>query len=193
MPLSDVAALFGVTGALPDDPGPRSDAAPGEMVHAVAVIEGVRQLLPMRWGMIPVGRRNARGRPVMDTIVNVRSEGLFAKSAFAGVGRAILPVNGWYEWTGENRRKTRWRIEAPSRPMLAFAAVHDLWAGPGGVSLRQLATVTCAPNADVAPYHHRMPAILDPSRIAGWLEGDGYSGAGSLGPAEAGLLTVASA
>ena len=45
-------------------------------------------LTRMRWGMIPVGRVNARGRPVMETIVNARSETVFEKSAFQGVGRA---------------------------------------------------------------------------------------------------------
>ena len=38
-----------------------------------------------------------------------------------------------------------------------------------------LATVTCAPNADVAPIHHRMGAILPPEAWPLWLgeaEGD---------------------
>ena len=57
----------------------------------------------MRWGMIPVGRVNARGRPVMETIVNARSETLFEKTAFQGVARCLVPADGWYEWTGAVR------------------------------------------------------------------------------------------
>ena len=60
----------------------------------------------MRWGIIPVGRVNARGRPVMETIINARSETAFTKSAFEGTRRAIVPASGWYEWTGEKRKKT---------------------------------------------------------------------------------------
>ena len=95
----------------------------GEMV--LAVVARPARLVGMRWGLIPMGRTNARGRPVLETIVNARSETLFSKSAYAGLGRCLVPVSGWYEWTGERRRKTRWAIRAPGGPLLAFAAVWD--------------------------------------------------------------------
>ena len=65
---------------------------------------------------------------------------------------------------------------APPRPVLAFAAVWDLWRAPGGAEVASLATVTCAPNADVAPVHDRMPVIVDRADWPLWLgevEGDG--------------------
>ncbi len=190
--LSELADRFGVSGALPDDPGPRMDAAPGEPVHAI--VGGTpHRLLAMRWGMIPVGRRNARGRPVLETIVNARSETVFDKSAFDGVRRAILPVSGWYEWTGEKRRKTRWQIAAPHRPVLAFAAIWDLWQGPGGIELAQLATVTCAPNADIAPCHDRMPVILPDEAWGSWLDGTEAEARRLTVPAPTGLLAVTAA
>ncbi len=171
-PLADVAADFGA--ALEAvDPGPRRDVAPGGMV--AAVIGGPRRMVDMRWGMIPMGRINARKRPVMETIINARSETLFKKTAFEGVNRAILPVNGWYEWTGKTRRKIRWAITAPTSPILAFAAVWDVWKSPSGTEIASLATVTVDPSADVAPIHHRMAAILEPEDWAVWLgeaEGD---------------------
>ncbi len=155
--------------------GPRTDAAPGESVLAVVADGGARRLVAMRWGMIPMGRVNARKRPVMETIVNARSETLFAKTAYAGLGRCLLPVGGWFEWTGSPRRKTRWAIRARDRPILAFAAVWDRWQAPGGAEVASLATVTCAPNADVAPVHDRMPVILGSDAWPLWLgevEGD---------------------
>ena len=171
-PLTDVAAEFGAVLDAPD-PGPRRDAAPGEMV--AAVIGGPRRMVEMQWGMIPMGRVNARKRPVMETIVNARSETLFKKTAFGDVKRAILPVNGWYEWTGKTRRKTRWEISAPKTPILAFAAIWDVWKSPSGAEIASLATVTVDPSADVAPIHHRMAAILTPDDMPVWLgeaEGD---------------------
>lgn len=170
-PLAEVASTFGAEPKAPD-PGPRRDAAPGEMV--AALIGGPRRLVEMRWGMIPMGRVNARKRPVMETIVNARSETLFRKTAFDGVKRAILPVNGWYEWTGKTRRKTRWEISAPKSPVLAFAAIWDVWKSPSGTEIASLATVTVEPSADVAPIHHRMAAILEPEDWPVWLgEEDG--------------------
>jgi len=130
--------------------------------------DGLRR---MRWGMIPVGRKNARGRPVLETIINARSETLFDKSAFAGVGRAVVPVNGWYEWTGKARRKTAWRIAPKSGGLLFFAAITDVWTAPGGKEVHQMAAVTCAPSADVRDIHHRMAVILEADKIGLWLEG----------------------
>jgi putative SOS response-associated peptidase YedK len=155
------------------DPGELSERArrnvsPGE---DIVVCTPERILKMMRWGLIPVGRVNARGRPVMETIINARAESVFDKSAFDGVGRAIVPCDGWYEWTGQARRKTAWRIRPKTGGLMAFAAITDVWEAPGGLELDQVATVTCEPNADVRDIHHRMGVILGPDQFDTWLHG----------------------
>lgn len=164
-----VAEIAGVLGAKmwPKADGPRWNIAPGQDV--LAFQNG--QLLPMRWGMIPVGRVNARGRPVMETIINARSETVFDKSAFDGVGRAVVVADGWYEWTGKTRRKQPWRLTAEDMSLLFFAAITDVWEAPGGVSVPQVATVTCEPNAELREIHHRMGVILRPEDVPVWLTG----------------------
>jgi putative SOS response-associated peptidase YedK len=183
-----IAAEFGADAGDVDDRGVRLDAAPGETVTAVLGGEG-RRLVEMRWGMIPMGRRNARGRPVLEMIVNARGETLFAKSAFAGLRRCILPVSGWYEWTGTARRKIRWSISGQTG-LLAFAATWDAWDAPGGGEVRSLATVTTEPNADVAAVHHRMPAILEPEVWPLWLEEIEGDASALLRPLPAGRLRI---
>ena len=87
-PLSEIAQALNV----PDEVAaqkPRRNIQPGQEV-IVLTPDGLK---PMRWGMIPVGRVNARGRPVMETIINARSETVFDKTAFEGVGRAVVPVD----------------------------------------------------------------------------------------------------
>ena len=126
----------------------------------------------MRWGIVPVGRVNARGRPVMEQIINARSETVFDKTAFDGVGRAVIPVNGWYEWTGEKRKKTAWRIAPKDGGFLYFAAITDVWTAPGGLTVPQVAAVTCEPNADVKPIHHRMGVLLNASDLDTWMGDD---------------------
>ncbi|WP_284154966.1 SOS response-associated peptidase [Algicella marina] len=164
----------------------RKDAAPGE--EFLLLSDSSPELLqPMRWGMVMSGRRNARGRPVMETIVNARSETVFEKSAFEGVRRAVLPVSGWYEWTGKTRRKQRWRMSVPGQTLL-IAAIFDVWHGPGGVEVAQFATLTVAPNTEVEKIHHRMPALLSPGEARGWLTG--MAGPEVLRPAAVGLLTI---
>ncbi len=167
--VAEVASWAGVASAGIDDAGPRYNIAPGQPILAITPLKTLAQ---MRWGLIPVGRKNARGRPVMETIVNARSETVFDKSAFDGVGRALVPCNGWYEWTGEKRRKTPWRIAARDGGLLAFAAITDRWDGPGGISVDQIATVTCEPNDTVRDIHHRMGVILPRDLWDSWLRGD---------------------
>lgn len=163
-PMMEVASFLG--GPVLDD-APRFNISPGQDVIA-RTSNGIAHA---RWGMIPVGRTNARGRPVLETIVNARSETVFDKSAFDGVTRAVVPADGWYEWTGEVRRKTAWRIRRKDASLMAFAAIHDIWAAPGGREVAQIATVTCPPNADVRDIHHRMGVILDQDQIETWLNG----------------------
>ena len=185
--------LMGIAGDLKaschlDDPGPRPDAAPGEM--SAVLIDQPRRLIEMRWNMIMSGRVNARGRPVMETITNARSETLFAKSAFEGVRRAVLPVSGWYEWTGKKGRKTRWRLNPIHDKRFLFAAIWDVWAAPGGIEVFQMATVTVEPNADVADYHHRMPAILRQEDVDVWFAGSEEQALALLQPAARGVVSV---
>ncbi|WP_299967792.1 SOS response-associated peptidase [uncultured Roseobacter sp.] len=188
-PMAEVAAALGVDPAPVADEPPRRNIAPGETI----VVLTRTGLTRMRWGIIPVGRVNARGRPVMETIVNARSETVFDKSAFAGTGRAVVPMTGWYEWTGERRRKTAWAITPRSGGLLFFAAITDRWQGPGGIEVDQVATLTCAPSADVAEIHHRMGVILTPADVPRWLSAPESEAAGLLRVWPAGRLRVAAA
>lgn len=167
----------------------RADAAPGESFWLLTAA-GFRE---MRWGLIPPGRKNARGRPVMETLVNARSETLFEKTAFEGLRRAALPVSGWYEWTGPPRRKTRWAIRDREAPWLWFAAVWDVWAAPGGREVAQFATVTCEPNVDVAPVHDRMGVLLAPGDLAAWTGDDAAAARALMVPWPDGRLEVSEA
>lgn len=164
-PMPEIAAFVGEDAGVTADEPPRRNIQPGQDVVCLTS-EGFTR---MRWGIIPVGRVNARGRPVMETVINARSETVFDKSAFDGVGRAVVIVDGWYEWTGETRRKTAWRISG-TEPLI-FAAVTDVWTAPGGLQVPQLATVTCEPNADVEPIHHRMGVLLEPADVELWFNG----------------------
>lgn len=188
-PMRDLAAAVGCDGAAVAEEPPRRNVAPGE---AIVVLTSTG-LMRMRWGIIPVGRVNARGRPVMETIVNARSETVFGKSAFTGTGRAVVPMNGWYEWTGEKRRKTAWRIAPKTGGFLFFAAITDRWLGPGGIEVDQVATLTCAPSGDVVDIHHRMGVILEPADIALWLRGPEDVVAALMRPWPDGRLQVAEA
>ncbi|MGR3503407.1 SOS response-associated peptidase [Pseudaestuariivita sp.] len=180
--------LTGFDPAVPDamQEPPRLNMAPGEELTCLTP-EGWRR---MRWGLIPQGRKNARGRPVMETLINARSETVFDKSAFQGLKRCVVPATGWYEWTGATRRKQAWSLRQKDGALCVFAAVYDIWKAPGGLEVPQVATVTCAPNADVAPIHHRMGVILDAEGQEAWLCGDEDAAKAVLVPWPDGLLKI---
>lgn len=180
-----MAAALGISDWPGDEP-PRRNIAPGQDVLAYAG----GALRRMRWGMIPVGRVNARGRPVMETIVNARSETVFDKSAYSGVCRAVVPADGWYEWTGEKRRKQPWRLQARDGSLLFFAAITDVWHGPGGRSLAQVATVTCDSNEEVRAIHHRMGVLLTSDQVALWVRGSEAEVRGLMVPFPDGGISI---
>ena len=165
--MADLGAALDVPTGIGGDEPVRDNIAPGQ---EIVVFDGT--LRRMRWGIVPVGRVNARGRPVMEQIINARSETVFDKSAFDGVGRAVIPVNGWYEWTGEKRRKTAWRLAPKGGGFLYFAAITDVWTAPGGLEVPQVAAGTCAPNTDVAAIQHRMGVLLTRDSLDVWMGDD---------------------
>lgn len=165
---------------------PRNNIQPGQEV----MVWTGDTLRAMRWGIVPVGRVNARGRPVMENIINARSETVFAKSAFAGTSRAIVPCDGWYEWTGKARKKQAWRIQRADGGLLYFAAITDVWTAPGGREVPQVAMVTCEPSDDVARIHHRMGVILEPWGFDAWLTGTIGDAKTLCQPAPKGMLVV---
>lgn len=183
-PLDRIAGMVGFS-APPPEPA-RQNIAPGQEL-AVITPSGFQR---MRWGIIPVGRVNARGRPVMETIVNARGETVFDKSAFRGTGRAVVPVDGWYEWTGEARRKTAWRIARKDGAPLFFAAIRDVWTAPGGLEVPQVATVTCEPNTEVARIHDRMGVLLAPGEVKTWLAGSEEDARRLIRPLDPGSLDI---
>ena len=168
-PIQTVADQLGLTIVGTHADHPRLDAAPGENLPVLAPGQ---KLVPMRWGVIPTGKKNARGRPVLETLINARSETVFSKTAFEGLSRCIVVADGWYEWTGPVRKKTRWRLQKKTGDVCLFAAIFDTWSGPGEIEVPQVATLTCRPNAEVEQIHHRMGVILDPVMITAWMAGE---------------------
>ena len=91
---SRIADALGVQDNVPRQPRRRNIQSGQEMIVSVG-----NGLTMMRWGMMPDGPINARGRLEMETIIKARSETVFNKCAFESVGCAVIPVDDWYEWT----------------------------------------------------------------------------------------------
>lgn len=142
-------------------------------------IEATSGLVAMRFGFPP-------SVPKRPPVINFRSEGRRFSNGPAG-GRALVPVSGFYEFTGTTYPKTRWLLSGVDGEPLALAAVWR--AGPAGDTF---ALLTAEPGPDVTPYHSRGVLPLPVSLWADWLFEHRPAGA-LLSPPPAGTLTAAPA
>ena len=172
---------------------PRPLVRPGEPVAIVRTeADGRRHLRLALWRFIPHWMKEPpKGRQ----IINARAETLLEKPAFRGPvrhRRCILPADAFYEWTGEPGRKVAWRYARKDGAPMALAGLWDHWMSPDGGELETAVIITVDANADVAPVHDRMPALLDGPALDAWLDlaTPAREAVALLAPAPDGLLVA---
>lgn len=85
--------------------------------------------------------------------------------------RAIVPANGWYEWTGEKGAKQPWHIHRADRTPIYLAAL----IGHGeeeSKTANGFTIVTAAADGGLLDVHDRRPIVLDAGAAALWLNPD---------------------
>ena len=83
---------------------PHYNLAPTDTIEVARLGVGGRELIPMRWGLIP----SWWGRPLneLPATFNARAETVLVKAMFQSAfksRRCIIPVSGFYEWTGPRK------------------------------------------------------------------------------------------
>jgi len=153
----------------PDDLAPRFNVAPTQRVAAIAD-RAPRSLVMLRWGLIPFW---AKDPSIGNRMINARAETLADKPAFRQAfakRRCLVLADGFYEWKREGRIKTPVHIRLRSKRPFAFAGLWESWRDPAGDPIESCTIVTTRPSLVIAPIHDRMPAILDRSARARWLD-----------------------
>jgi putative SOS response-associated peptidase YedK len=106
-------------------------------------------------------------------MINARAETLTEKPAFkhlVGSRRCIIPVDGFYEWRKEGRRKVPMWVHVKGREPFGMAGLWDVWRKPDGGKVESFTIVTTEPNDLIEPIHTRMPVILRPEDEEQWLD-----------------------
>lgn len=172
---AEVHAFLSVIGA-PQNLQPRYNVAPTTSVDVVRLdAEGRRELVSMRWGLIPYWwKKTAREVPAT---FNARAETVVDKPMFRDSfrrRRCIIPATGFFEWTGGKSEKVPHLFTAADgSPVLAFAGLWDRWKDPAsGEEVLSCTIVVSGASAWMAPYHDRMPVLLTPETFAAWLSGE---------------------
>lgn len=164
---AELADLFGARADL--HWSPRYNVAPTQPIPVVRNCRGGRELVLMRWGLVP--RWNAERNPT--GFINARSETAAEKPAFREAFRSrrcLVPADGFYEWKslGKKHRQPFYFRKSGGGPF-AYAGLWETWLGEGG-PLDTVAVLTTSANELVRPLHDRMPAIIPDVQFAAWLD-----------------------
>jgi putative SOS response-associated peptidase YedK len=180
---AELVALYRLTmDAPPHNLRPRYNVCPTDPVDVVTT---ERQLVPMRWGLVPWWWSKPLKELRMATF-NARAETVETKPAFRDAfkrTRCLIPVSGYYEWQNTPSGKQPWYFTAAGgAPVLTAAGLWDEWKNrETGERLKSCTMIITEPNGMAAQIHDRMPAFLTSDQFAPWLSGE--AGPGILKPA----------
>lgn len=134
---------------------------------------GEREMVLMRWGLIPYFAKSATQFKAFSTI-NAKAESVQEKALWRGPferRRCIVPADGFYEWQKlDAKTKKPFAYTLKSGEPLAFAGLWDAWKDPAnGEWLQTFAIITTTANELTVKVHDRMPVILRPRDYDRWL------------------------
>jgi putative SOS response-associated peptidase YedK len=166
-----IAGLFGVSKL---DYSPRFNIAPTQEVLTVRSSQQGRELVPLRWGLIPSW---AKDKKIGAALINARAETVAEKPAFRSAfkhRRCLIPCDGFFEWSRrEGGTKVPHYITLRDGGLFAFAGLWEEWEpAEEGKCVSSCTIITTEANELVRPLHDRMPVILEPGiTTSGWLLG----------------------
>lgn len=87
-------------------------------------------------------------------------------------GRAIVPANGWYEWTGEKGDKQPWHIHRADRGALYMPALANFAPETEHKASNGFTIVTADAQGGMVDVHDRRPVVLSAQDAAIWLSAE---------------------
>jgi putative SOS response-associated peptidase YedK len=148
----------------------RYNIAPTQPVPVVAMLQGQRRFVLMRWGFLPGWVKDPKDFPL---VINIRAETAREKPSFRAAltrRRGLMPVDGFYEWRRDGARSAPYLIRRPDGRPFAFPALWETWASPDGSEIDTVALMTTEARPPLQEIHPRAPIILDPRHWQEWLD-----------------------
>ena len=151
----------------------RYNIAPTQYSPVVRLHEGKRELVPMKWGLIPSWAKDTK---IANSCINARADTVATKPAFRSAfkkRRCLIPVDGYYEWMREGKQKIPHLYEIDDGKVFAFAGLWESWRGPEGDNIDSYCIITTDANELASKIHDRMPVIIPHDEYGEWLENGG--------------------
>jgi len=150
---------------------PRYNVAPTQPVLAIrSTDEGRRELVFLRWGLVPSWSKGPDSRYRM---INARAETVNSKPAYRNAfkrRRCLIPAEGFYEWKAGKGGKTPFLIRRKGGEPFAIAGLWERWHAPEVDTIESCTIVVTDANDLVRDIHDRMPVILERENYASWLD-----------------------
>jgi putative SOS response-associated peptidase YedK len=100
----------------------------------------------------------------MDKLANRYWRGLLKS------GRAIVPAEGWYEWTGEKGHKQPWHIHRKDRAPLFMLALANFGSFTENRAEAGFVLITDDATGGMLDIHDRRPVVLEAHDAELWLD-----------------------
>ena len=144
------------------------NVAPTESVPALIGERGQDAEVKLtRFGINLPSSEGKKRPPLLNVRTDTLRRGSFKK--MLGNHRCIVPAEGFYEWREEGGAKQPYYFYRKDGKPILFAALWDN-SDVKGDTVPSFAILTDEPNELVAPYHDRMPVVVDDP--AYWLDPD---------------------
>jgi putative SOS response-associated peptidase YedK len=172
----DLQRLYNLAPAAPPtNLEPRFNVCPTDPADAVIALDGKRELVTMRWGLVP----GWWSKPLMElkmATFNARVETVAEKPVFREAfqrRRCLMPVSCYYEWQDTpSGKQPHYFTARDGLPILTIAGLWDRWRDSAtGETLQSCAMIITNANDFVGEVHDRMPVLLQPADFDPWLSG----------------------
>jgi len=171
---------------LPEQPPeklrPNYNVAPTHVMPIVRPSGNGREAVLAGWGLIPFWMKPDKLAKQAYATFNARSDRIASAPTFREPfknRRCLVPATGWYEWqkiapstspkAGAGTKKP-YHFRPTAEPF-AFAGVYDVWNADGKSNITSFSIVTTEAAPTTAPYHDRMPLILEEGQFDDWMRG----------------------
>ena len=134
--------------------------------------DGSRELVLMRWGLIPFFTKKLSDIKGVSTI-NARAESIQKSPTWREPfkkRRCLIPASAFYEWKKiDAKTKQPYAFTVSDASLFAFAGLWDAWKDDQGHWLQSFSIVTTEANELMSSVHTRMPVILHARDYDRWI------------------------
>ncbi len=145
----------------------RYNAAPGQRLPVLTDATPTQWQL-YQWGLVPGWAKSAS---VGSRAINARLETVAEKPSFQFAfshQRCVVLADSYYEWLGNGKTKTPYRILLPSKEPFYMAGLWEIW-NKGKQPLYTFTILTRPAEGVAAEVHDRMPILLSLEKGKKWL------------------------